>query len=340
MKLKHIYLTICAGLFSYTLYAQVSTNEAPAAAPADNTVMPEAALVALEQPASSNEMVTANVEAPVTGEAASTSLTPEVSAFDKSPYPVILEKMPFGTPPDLTALNAAATSMDAAKMKVEQDKLAATFSWTAINITPDGKTAIGFTDLSAKPPANYYMTVGESANDWTVVEADYASETATIQKGEVSISLKFGNKSPITPTPPGGTPTSPAPLGAPALTMPGHNHGRLPSTAQPTVETTVITLPSDGGKPTTVTTTTTGHSALLTSYRDRLNERLKAQENQKQETSRKQQEEISKLVNVSISDALRKQQEEAAAAAAAQQLQVEGQPVEGQQIQHIEIQVQ
>jgi hypothetical protein len=335
MKLKHTYLTICAGLFSYTLYAQVSTNEAPATAPADNSVTPEAALVAREQPASSNETVTANVEAPVAGEAAATSLSPEASSFDKSPYPVILEKMPFGVPPDLAALNAAATSMDEVKMKAEQDKLAATFSWTAINITPDGKTAIGFTDLSAKPPANYYMTVGESANDWKVVEADYVSETATIQKGEVSISLKFGNKSPIAPTPPGGTPTSPASPGTPALTMPGHNHVRLPNAAQPTVETTVITLPSDGGKPTTVTTTTTGHSALLTSYRDRLNERLKAQENQKLETSRKQQEEISKLVNVQISDALRKQQEEAAAAAAAQQ-----QQGDVQQVQQIEIQVQ
>jgi hypothetical protein len=337
MKLKHTYLTICAGLFAYTLYAQVSTNEAPAAAPADNTLTPAAAPVALEQPASSNETITADVEAPVAGEAAATSLTPETSSFDKSPYPVILEKMPFGTPPDLAALNAAATTMDEAKMKVEQDKLAATFSWTAINITPDGKTAIGFTDLSAKPPANYYMTVGESANDWKVVEADYVSETATIQKGEVSISLKFGNKSPIAPTPPGGTPSSPAPLGTSALTIPGHNHGRLPNTAQPTIETHTITLPTEGGKSATITTTTsTGHSALLTSYRDRLNERLKAQENQKLETNRKQQEEISKLVNVQISDALRKQQEEAAAAAAAAQLQ-QG---DGQQVQQIEIQVQ
>jgi hypothetical protein len=334
MKLKHTFLAFCAGLFSFTLYAQVSTNEAPATAPADNTVTPEAAPVAIEQPASSNETVTADVEAPVAGEAAATSLSPEVSAFDKSPYPVILEKMPFGVPPDLAALNAAATSMDEVKMKAEQDKLAATFSWTAINITPDGKTAIGFTDLSAKPPANYYMTVGESANDWKVVEADYKEETATIQKGEVSISLKFGNKSPIAPTPPGGTPGL-IPGSSPLGNIPGHNHGRLPNAAQPTVETTVITLPSDGGKPTTITTTTTGHSALLTSYRDRLNERLKAQENQKLETNRKQQEEISKLVNVQISDALRKQQEEAAAAAAAQQ-----QQGDGQQVQQIEIQVQ
>lgn len=339
MKLTQHHLIVFTGLlFSHALHAQVSTNEAPA--PADKAVAQQAAPVVVEQPASSNETVAVAAEAAVNGESAATSLSPAGTPFDKSPYPVILEKMPFGTPPDLTALNAAANSMDEAKMKVEQQKLAETFSWTAINITPDGKTAIGFTDLSAKPPANYYMTVGESANNWKVVEADYASETATIEKDGVRISLKFGNKSPITPTTPGATPTSPAPLGTPALTtMAGHNHGLQAGGAQPIVETHTITLPAGGGTAATVTTSTSAsHSALLTSYRDRLNERLKAQENQKQETDRKQKEELSKLVTVSITDALRKQQEEAAAAAAQQQQQQGETPAP--QIQQIEVQVQ
>lgn len=55
----------------------------------------------------------------------------------------------------------------------------------------------------------------------------------------------------------------------------------------------------------------TPNSTTLTSYRDRLSERLKAQENEKLETDRKQKEELSKLVT----DALRKQYEEAAAQA-------------------------
>ncbi|MEI6646714.1 MAG: hypothetical protein WCP12_11835 [bacterium] len=298
---------------SSTLYAQVSTNEVPV--PSDNTV--------------TQSTVNAAAETPVNGDVAVSSLSPTGTPFNSSPYPIILEKMPFGTPPDPTVLNAAATTMDEAKMKVEQQKLAETFSWTAINITPDGKTAIGFTDLSAKPPANYYMTVGESANNWTVLEADYTSETATIEKGDdankVRISLKFGNKSPIAPTTPGASPTSPPPLVAPAITLSGHSPDRQPGPLQPIVETHVPPLSAEGLR----LSPTRSHSSLLTSYRDRLNERLKVQENQRQETDRKQKEELSKIVT----DALRKQQEEASAAATQQQ-QGEG------QVQQIETPVQ
>jgi hypothetical protein len=327
MKLIHTYLTILAGIFSTTLYAQASTNEAPAPALADNTVTQQAVTVDIEQPASSNETVTTAMETSGNGEVASSSLSPTGIPFDNSPYPIILEKMPFGVPPNPDDLNAAATSMDEAKLKVEQEKAAAAFSWTAINITPTGKTAIGFTDLSAKPPASYYLTVGESANEWTVLDADYANETATIEKvvdaNKIRISLKFGNKSPIAPSTPGAPPISPPPLGIPAITMAGHNHGRQPEVPQPMIETHALSLPASGGTPTTLTSTTSAsHSSLLTSYRDRLNERLKTQENQKQETDRKQKEELSKIVT----DALRKQQEEAAAVAA-QQPQGEGQPV-------------
>jgi hypothetical protein len=267
----------------------------------------------------SNATANAAAEATVNGEAAATSLSPVGTLFEKSPYPIILEKKPFGTPPDLAALNAVATGMDEAKMKVEQQKLAETFSWTAINITPDGRTAIGFTDLSAKPPANYYMTVGESANNWKVVEADYTSETATIEKDGVSISLKFGNKSPIAPTTPGATPASPVPLETPAITtMAGHNPGLQPGITQPIVEAHAISLPAGGATPPPMTRPASArHSSLLTSYRDRLNERLKVQENQKLETDRKQKEELSKIVTDALSkqDALRKQQEDTDAAA-------------------------
>jgi hypothetical protein len=325
MKLIQLTLIVFTGLlFSQALYAQVSTNEAPA--PADNTVTQQSAPVVLEQPASSNATVTAAAVAPVDGEAPATSLSPAGTPFEKSPYPIILEKMPFGMPPDLTALNAAATSMDDAKMKAEQEKLAATFSWTAINITPGGKTAIGFTDLSAKPPANYYLTVGESANSWKVVEADYTAETATIEKDGVRISLKFGNKSPISPALPGALSTSPPSLGAFAGNLPGHNHGPLPGITQPIAETPATPFPGGEGRPTTLTNS---NSSLLTSFRDRLFERNKARENEKLESERKQKEELSKIVT----DAIRKQQEETAAAAQQQQPQGEtpapqAQPVE------------
>ena len=327
MKLIHTYLFVFSGLlFSYALHAQLSTNEAPALA--DNTGTQQTALTTIEQPASSNLTASADAETPVNAEAAAPSLTPTGTPFDKSLYTVILEKMPFGTPPDLTALNAAATSIDDAKMKVEQQKLAETFSWTAINITPDGRTAIGFTDLSAKPPANYYMTVGESANNWKVVEADYTAETATIEKGDdtnsVRISLKFGNKTPIAPTTPGALPTNPTPLGTPAISIAGNNHGRQHSPPQPIVETQVLALPADGGRP-----TATRHDlSPTTSFRDRAIERMEIKEKEKQEMDRKNKEELSKIVT----DALRKEKEDAAAAA-----QQQG---EGQQVQQIDIPAQ
>ena len=330
----HTSIFLFAGLlFTQTLLGQAVSNATPAAAAADSTASQQVVAEPVEQPASTNATAVAATDAVAEVKEDAGKTAAAGTPFESSPYPVILEKMPFGIPPDPNALNAAATSMDEAKMKVEQQKLADTFSWTAINITPEGKTAIGFTDLSAKPPASYYMTVGDSANNWKVVEADYATETATIEKDGVRISLKFGNKSPITPTAPGaapGTPPTPAvtpPLTTAAAQMPG----LTPPTPQPVTE--VHTFTSSPGGDRSSRTTSLGHSSFVTSYRDRLNARLKAEETQKQETDRKQKEDLAKIVT----DALRKQQEEAAAAAAAQQQQGEAPAVPAPQI---EVQVQ
>lgn len=285
MKLLHITLIVFTGLlFSYALYAQDTSNETTAAA----------------------------AEAPVNADEVVASLVPVETPFENSPYPIILEKMPFGTPPDLTVSNAPAPGIDEVKVNIEREKLAATLSWTAINITPDGRTAIGFTDLSAKPPANYYMTVGESANNWKVVEADYTSETATIERDGVRISLKFGNKSPITPTTPGAPPTSQPPLGTPSLPMARHDHERQPGLPQPIVETHATPFTVTGGR-------SSGHSSILTSFRDRLLERNKARENERLETDRRQKEEMSKIASKIVTDTLRKQQEDSAAAVQQQQ---------------------
>ena len=99
MKLIHNMLIVFTGLFfSQVLHAQVSTNEAPVSA--DTLVTQQAGPVVLDQPASSNATVAAAAEAPVNGEVPASSLTPTGTPLDKSPYAVILEKMPFGTPPD------------------------------------------------------------------------------------------------------------------------------------------------------------------------------------------------------------------------------------------------
>jgi len=264
------------------------TEKASSVATVDNTVSQQVNTIALDQPSvtQKSEGMPRILEIP----------------FEESPYPLILERMPFGAPPDPNAQNTTATALNDAKVIEEQKKLADAFSWTAINITPEGKTAIGFTDVSAKPPETYYITVGESANKWILVSADYASETATIEKDGIQISLKFGNKSPITPTTTGVTPS-------PGLSK--LSHLRTTPSIQPNAPST-----------------SPGNNAVIASYRERLNERMKAQESLRQESDRKQKEELSKIVT----DALRKQQEEAAAAAALQQQEPvavpEGQPIE------------
>jgi hypothetical protein len=111
-----------------------------------------------------------------------------------SHYQPILDRMPFGTlPPNFNAAVVdPATVKSEAQEKAEQQALAKKINMSAVNVTPDGQTALGFTDLSVTPPVNYYLLVGASAGGWTVVNADYDEETATIEKEGVTITLKLG----------------------------------------------------------------------------------------------------------------------------------------------------
>ena len=110
-----------------------------------------------------------------------------------SHYAVILDRKPFG---DLSKPNAAEAVPQPDQAAIEQAKeeqaLARQVDMVAVNRTPRGKIAVGFIDKGAKPPRNYYLNVGESSGGFTVVEADFAEETATIEKEGVSISLKLG----------------------------------------------------------------------------------------------------------------------------------------------------
>ncbi len=305
MKWSYFYLCILSGHLSTqaSLLSAVPERVSTAGA-VDNTVSQQVDTIALAQ---SN----------VTQKSESSTRVGDIP-FEESPYPVILDRMPFGAPPIASAVNPEASAMSDAKVIEEQNKLAAAFSWTAINITPEGKTAIGFTDLTPnKPPESYYITVGESANNWKLIQADYTSETATIEKDGIRISLKFGNKSPITPTATGAIPSTPA-GGAPSLGLSRFSHLRTSLGHQ-------LNTPSSSLEKAAAPTSLGGNTAL-SSFSERLKERMKAQENLRQESDRKQKEELSKIVT----DALRKEKEDAAAAAALQEPVVvpEGQPIE------------
>ena len=110
-----------------------------------------------------------------------------------SDYQTILDRMPFGQPPPpAPAVSPDAAAPTDAQTLAEQQKLAKQVNMSCVNVTPDGGTAIGFTDLSDKTPVNYYLLVGASAGGWTVVSADYDEEWAQIAKEGVTITLKLG----------------------------------------------------------------------------------------------------------------------------------------------------
>jgi hypothetical protein len=110
-----------------------------------------------------------------------------------SDYQTILDRMPFGAlPPNFGEVPPEVPAQTDAQTQALQQKIAQQINMSAINVTPDGSTAIGFTDLGAKPPANYYLPVGTSAGGWTVVDADYDLEVAIIEKDGIQINLKLG----------------------------------------------------------------------------------------------------------------------------------------------------
>ena len=148
-----------------------------------------------------------------------------------SHYSVILERKPFG---DLSKPSASEPVPQPDQAAIEQAKeeqaLARQIDMVAVNRTPRGKIAVGFIDKGAKPPRNYYLNVGESSGGFTVVEADFSEETATIEKEGVSISLKLG-KGMIPKKDAGeGTETAATTPAPPAASTPQPSN---PSTLQP-----------------------------------------------------------------------------------------------------------
>lgn len=128
---------------------------------------------------------------------------------DFARYRTIIERMPFGEPPpnfDPTlapgsaAAAAAAAAAEQGGMTEEQrteeeQRLASSVRVSVLNVTPSGRTMVGFTDSSAKPPEHYYLPVGGERDGWAVKAADPASEKITLAKGEVEVTLKLGEGS-------------------------------------------------------------------------------------------------------------------------------------------------
>ena len=116
-------------------------------------------------------------------------------------YQPIVDRQMFGPLPpgfDPTKMPSEVqkSSMSDKQLTQEQEKLQSSIHFSVINVTPDGVTAVGFTDNSdPKAPVHYYLKVGEKRNGWEVKEADAAKASMTIAKGDIEVSLTIGGDS-------------------------------------------------------------------------------------------------------------------------------------------------
>ncbi len=121
-------------------------------------------------------------------------------------YKTIMDRMPFGPEPVNFNPDAPGTAgtggggaggaadpaaEEAAKSQQEQQILASV-RVSALNVTPSGKVAVGFTDSSKQPAGTYYLKVGESRDGWTVKSADAREMKVTLEKDGVEATLALG----------------------------------------------------------------------------------------------------------------------------------------------------
>ena len=129
-----------------------------------------------------------------------------LAAFaEKQPYKryeSIVERQMFGPLPpgfDSTKMPsevARSGGKQEKELTKEQEKLQSAIRFSAINVTPEGDTAVGFTDNSdPKVPVHYYLKVGEERGGWRVESADPKTATMTIVKNDIEVTLTIGGNS-------------------------------------------------------------------------------------------------------------------------------------------------
>lgn len=128
-------------------------------------------------------------------------LAASLFAEEKLPdrYQSIIDRQMFGQPPpgfDPNKLPSEVSAQSAKELTKEQEKIRSSVHFSIINITPNGDTAVGFTDNSdPKTPVHYYLKVGESSGGWTLKEADAAKEFMKIEKDGIEVELTLGQNS-------------------------------------------------------------------------------------------------------------------------------------------------
>lgn len=108
-------------------------------------------------------------------------------------YRPILDRKPFGDVASGIPAAPAPEGKTPEEVAKQEQEVARQVDLVAINRTPSGAVAVGLVDKSnSKKVSNLYLKVGESAAGFTVVEADFKEETASIEKDGVTINLKLG----------------------------------------------------------------------------------------------------------------------------------------------------
>ena len=116
-------------------------------------------------------------------------------------YQSIIDRQMFGQPPpnfDPTVPPGLVQkgSSEEKELTREQEAVKSSIHFSAINVTPAGEVAVGFTDNSdSKMPIHYYLKVGEVRNGWKVLEADPVKATMKISKGDIEVELDLGANS-------------------------------------------------------------------------------------------------------------------------------------------------
>ena len=127
-----------------------------------------------------------------------------VAAAERQPidrYQSIIDRQMFGQPPpnfDPTKPPSQVQkgASDEKVLTREQEAVKSSIHFSAINVTPTGDVAVGFTDNSdSKLPVHYYLKVGEERNGWKVLEADPIKATMKVAKGDIEVALGLGANS-------------------------------------------------------------------------------------------------------------------------------------------------
>lgn len=115
-------------------------------------------------------------------------------------YQSILDRQMFGALPpgfDPTKMSSEVAKAKASKeLTEEQEKLKSAVHFSVINVRPDGKTEVGFTDSSdPKTPHHYFICEGETAGGWKVESVDPDTASMTILKDGIQLELTLGDNS-------------------------------------------------------------------------------------------------------------------------------------------------